>query len=358
MASLFVVGLLADATYTTQFPGTENPISEGGAWTGGATTGFDWSDVQTTPGLAFGTQTGFIDFNDSIAVLNGTWSADQSATAVVHTTNQQAGNVFEEVELLLRFTIAPHSTRGYELNFSMRNDGSQYAQIVRWNGALGDFTLLDAHLIPLVHDGDQVSGSIVGNTITTYLNGIEIFHVTDSTFTDGNPGMGFYLQGATDVNSDYGFTCFAAAAGGTPPACVAQTTTGRMTGGGKVLTPSGLVTFAFELRCDPADKRANLEVTWGGNRFHLDKVTAASCYFDPLLLGPMQTGTASFNTLTGRGTGRYNNAPGASASWTFTDAGEPGTNDTATIQITDSRNFVLLTASGRLVAGNSERHRD
>jgi hypothetical protein len=370
VASLSIVGLRALSTYTTHFPATENPISEGGAWTTGASTGLDWSDVRTTPGLAFGTQTGFAGYNDSIAVLNGTWSSDQSATGIVHTTNKQAGDVFEEAEVLLRFAIAPHVARGYELNFSMRSDGA-YAQIVRWNGALGDFTLLDARSIPPVNEGDRVSGSIVGSTITTYVNGVEIFHVTDSTFTDGNPGVGFYLQSTTGLNpEDYGFTCYAAAAGGTPPPCVAQTVIGGLNGGGRVLTPSGFVTLAFELRCNPADKRGNLEVNWGGNRFHLENVTAATCFLDPSIVGPVRPGrshddgdddhhgAAKFNTLQGRGTGRYNNAAGASAFWTFTDAGEPGTNDTANIQITDTRNVLVLTASGRLINGNFERHSD
>src|ERR1700729_3247334 len=46
------------ATYTTNFPLTENPISEGGKWINGQKDGVDWTDVRTTPGLAFGTEIG------------------------------------------------------------------------------------------------------------------------------------------------------------------------------------------------------------------------------------------------------------------------------------------------------------
>src|SRR5215467_16221110 len=87
------VALVSAAGYTTSFPLTENPISEGGLWTNGKTAGLDWSDVRTTPGLAFGTETGATDFNDSIATLAGSWNADQSATATVHTVNQQTGGI-------------------------------------------------------------------------------------------------------------------------------------------------------------------------------------------------------------------------------------------------------------------------
>jgi hypothetical protein len=55
--------------------------------------GVDWSDVRTTPGLAFGTQdppTG-PPYNDSVALLKATWGPNQKATGRVHTVNQQGG---------------------------------------------------------------------------------------------------------------------------------------------------------------------------------------------------------------------------------------------------------------------------
>src|SRR5437868_5872043 len=184
----------ATTSYTTAFPLTEIPISEGGNWTNGLAAGFDWSNVRTTPGLAFGTQSGVDGFNDSIGVLKGTWAPDQAGTATVYAVNQTAGDVFEEAEILLRFAITPHIARGYEINFSMRNDAS-YTQIVRWNGPYADYTLLDARVIPVLHTGDRVAASIVGNTITSYVNGVEIFHVSDTDFNAiaaGSPGLGFY----------------------------------------------------------------------------------------------------------------------------------------------------------------------
>jgi hypothetical protein len=55
-----------------------------------------------------------------------------------------------------------------------------------------------------------VKATIVGNVITTYINGIQVGRATDSTYATGQPGIGFFLQGASGVNRDYGFAGFAA----------------------------------------------------------------------------------------------------------------------------------------------------
>jgi len=199
------------AFYTTKFPLTENPISESGKWINGGTTGIDWGNVQTTPGHAFGTVVSLgPPYNDSTAVLAAPWPANQTAKATVHTVNQTSG-VYEEVELRLRTTITAHSITGYEFNFRCIADGSQYAQIVRWNGALNDFTYVDSRTGPGLHDGDVVMATAVGSTLTTYINGTAIFSATDSTFATGHPGVGFYNQGGTlSQNADYGFEDFTA----------------------------------------------------------------------------------------------------------------------------------------------------
>src|SRR5437867_1620505 len=41
-------------TYSTDFAGTENPLSEGGAWTNGGATGGDWQNVRKSNGAAYG----------------------------------------------------------------------------------------------------------------------------------------------------------------------------------------------------------------------------------------------------------------------------------------------------------------
>lgn len=201
--------------YSTNFPATENPISEGGHWINGLTAGIDWENVRTTPGFAFGTETGSVNYNDSTALLTGTWGPDQTVQATVRSVNPNS-NIFEEVELRLRSNLSAHSATGYEINFRCLKTSQAYAQIVRWNGALGSFTYLDARDGSQygVASGDVVKATIVGNVITAYINGNQILQVTDSKFSSGKPGIGFYNQGGTSsTNADYGFTNFMASDG-------------------------------------------------------------------------------------------------------------------------------------------------
>ena len=128
---------------------------------------------------------------------------------------------------------------------------------------------------------------------------------------------------------------------------------GRMTGGGSIVA-GGRVTYGFELHCDPSALPNNLQVNWGrGNRFHLTVVAAASCVDSPAIepTPPL----AGFDSYIGTGTGTYNGAAGATIEWRFTDAGEPGRNDTATILIKDASGATVLSVSGTL-NGNHQAH--
>jgi chitodextrinase len=197
--------------YVTNFLISEKPISEGGNWINGKADGLDWTDVQIIPGLAFGTQTGSNGYDDSVALVSGTWGPDQTAEATVHSINQSL-NYFEEVELWLHGNITAHSATGYEINFRCTGDfNAGYLQIVRWNG-LNDYTYLNVTGpgVNGVKNGDVVKASISGNTITVWVNEIQVAQATDNVFTSGRPGMGFFLQAATGVNSDFGFTNFKA----------------------------------------------------------------------------------------------------------------------------------------------------
>ena len=204
-------------TYTTKFPRTENPISESSNWINGKAVGLDWADVQVNPGLAFGDESGTAGYDDSTALLTGSWGPDQTAEATVHVTNQQVPPIYEEVELRLRSSISAHKLTGYEINFQASSVSNAYVQIVRWNGPLGSFTYVADRNGPGLHNGDVVKATIQGSAITVYLNGTQILEGTDSTYTTGTPGMGFYLQGATGLNADYGFTKFTASDGSDAP---------------------------------------------------------------------------------------------------------------------------------------------
>jgi hypothetical protein len=198
-------------TYSTDFPLTENPISEGGNWINGKTVGLDWANVSTIQGRAIGLQPGSIKYDDATALLTGVWGSDQTVTATVYTVNQNS-NIFEEVEIRLRSSLSAHRCTGYEVLFSCRNDAKAYVQIVRWNGPLGNFTLLNGRggVAVGISNGDIVKATITGNVITAYINNVQVLQAIDATYSTGNPGMGFYLEGATGLNGNFGFTSFTA----------------------------------------------------------------------------------------------------------------------------------------------------
>lgn len=133
--------------------------------------------------------------------------------------------------------------------------------------------------------------------------------------------------------------------------------TGRMTGGGSVLASDGSrVTHGFEFHCNTAELPNNLEVNWGsGNNFHLENLVLASCSDDPAITP--NPPIAGFDTYSGFGTGRYNGVSGATVEWTFTDAGEPGTKDTARLVIRDTGGNVVLSVAGNLDRGNHQTHK-
>jgi hypothetical protein len=212
-------------SYSTNFATTEMPISERRSWITGKAVGLDWTDVATTPGLAYGTESGTgigsKAYDDSTALLVSTWGPDQTVEATVHSANQDDG-VFEEVELRLRSSLSGRVANGYEVLFRCLKTPEAYASIVRWDGPLGRFTYLSQKQGPEygVSEGDLVKATIIGNVITAYINGTRALQATDFTYSTGKPGMGFWLKRHSGIrnwfrnmsvnNVDYGFTRFAA----------------------------------------------------------------------------------------------------------------------------------------------------
>ncbi|HTQ50254.1 MAG TPA: fibronectin type III domain-containing protein [Candidatus Acidoferrales bacterium] len=208
---------LSSGSYSTSFPLTENPISEGGMWIGGKTAGLDWSDVAVTNHLAICTvdSTHNPTYNDSTAILTGTWGSNQTVTATLHVANQAAVG-YPEAELRLRSSLSAHSCTGYEIDYSLRNDSTCYIGLVRWNGPYGSWTSL-ASVTGVQYaatNGSVLKATMIGNTITAYLNGVPVCQTVDGTFTNGNPGMGFDIDSSdTNQNGTFGFTSFSATDG-------------------------------------------------------------------------------------------------------------------------------------------------
>jgi len=201
------------ASYSTSFDGTESPISEGGHWTHQAS---PWAIVATGAGVAYGTQPGDGAYTDSYAIVSGAFGPNQSVSVVIHRDASLAPGGTREVEILLRASDGPTSIRTYECNLAW--DGG-YAEIVRWNGALGDYT----YVAPqgsggpgAVHDGDVFRAEIVGSVIRTWLNDrmlqqVDVTSIGGTVLGDGNPGIAFWRgSGASASPGDYGFTSFSA----------------------------------------------------------------------------------------------------------------------------------------------------
>lgn len=212
---------------STAFPLTENPIAEGSRWVSGLTYGLDWSDIQTTTGKAFGTQTGSVGppYNDSIALRRplsgGSWGNDQDVRGRVFITSRSGWSGFHEVELLLRGTAAPHDWKMYEVLFSVVA-GTTYVEIVRWKGPLGVVSNDSNAFVSLainnsfagLSDGDYIRATIVGYVITAYTsaNGVSwTQQVTydasgDATkYASGWPGLGHWNHG-NGANNTYGLS--------------------------------------------------------------------------------------------------------------------------------------------------------
>ena len=217
-------------SHKTEFARSETPISEGGLWLNGRRDGIDWADVLARDGRAYGEVTRMRaaerraeqkdlgagadaaapegDYDDPTAVLAGAWGANQYARARVFSRNQ-TDKYFQEVELRLRSSMAPHRCDGYEVFWRCLKSEAGYAEIVRWNGRIGDFTSL-AKLVGTkygVQNGDLIEASVVGNVIRGWLNGVEVISATDDKIGTGSPGIGFNF-GVGNTNVDHGLTYF------------------------------------------------------------------------------------------------------------------------------------------------------
>ncbi len=178
------------ASYSTSFNLTENPVSEGGRW---RRANNRWTNVQTVGGVAFGTNGVTGGYDDSYALLSG-FGPEQTIEAVVYRDTSLQPGSSHEVELLLRFSDDAGNARGYECLFAYYGGFA----IMRWNGPPGDFSqpqlVESGYLGRQLVTGDVLKATIVGNTITMYVNGRLMARSIDSTFSHGQPGMGFFIR--------------------------------------------------------------------------------------------------------------------------------------------------------------------
>lgn len=190
-------------SYSTSFPLNENPISESSIWICGGSSGVDWQNPRTFGGIAYGANTSS-GYDDCIACLDQSAyniAADQQVTITASKTGGYTPPDSHELQILLRFRITSHNARGYEIIFPFATSAA--IQVVVWNGTLGDLTILGGTQTGggTIADGDSLKAKIVGSTITVYHNDVQVFTVDDSTWTEGMPGMSFFIRpGGTPEN--------------------------------------------------------------------------------------------------------------------------------------------------------------
>jgi len=215
-------------SYSTDFPLDEHPISEGGLWLNGKADGIDWADVVTKGGRVFGgpvrmnvaeqrAEQGNLDnedeaplgdYDDPTAVIGGEWGPNQHGKGIVFCENP-TNEYFQEVQIRLRTTIEPNSCTGYEVFFRVLKSEEAYAEIVRWDGAIGKWASLARHVgIDYgVADGDVIEATIEGHTLKGFINGREVITASDDVYANGCPGVGFNF-GCGDTGPEHGFSHF------------------------------------------------------------------------------------------------------------------------------------------------------
>jgi fibronectin type 3 domain-containing protein len=195
-------------SFTSNFDGTENPLSEGGVWH--HLDPFQ-TPVQKVNGIAFGTQAGGPNgpYDDSSAYVTG-FGNDYEVDGTVWLKSGVASSPNREVEILLRWTdnnpqrstqYGPTESNGYEINWS--HEG-YYLNLGRFKGAL--LTSAASPLAPKT--GDHFRARIQGQTITVWINGVQEIQYTDNDpslqIASGNPGIGFFVDSGTP-NNEFGF---------------------------------------------------------------------------------------------------------------------------------------------------------
>ena len=198
--------------YSNSNPAPENPISDGGKWVNAhiATGSNCYSDVKvdvnhhiignqvsgvdgSNKRVSDGQPAQPCDYNDSLAMLSGSWAPDQCAQSTVYIA-PTITSTYAEVELFLRAAVSGNTFRGYELQFSVLSSKPYWHVAPRLGKDFLGFgnSIASTKLGRALRDGDVVKGCVIGTTFTISVNGTVIGTGSDSTYASGAPGAGFY----------------------------------------------------------------------------------------------------------------------------------------------------------------------
>lgn len=220
-AFLLRYGVRGPNGYNTNFPLTENPVSEGNRW---YRTDTNSTAFRTSGGLCFGTQGGASGFDDSQAALSGLGFVNYSIEVVMfRSASISATN--HEFEICLRNVETSSTTKKYEILFN--KDGG--FNFVKWAGgrSFSDFQVLTplsgpASLSP-PQTGDKLratafnltgaqAGQVelnayytpIGSAETLVARTIDDGSIGGAAYLTGDPGVGGYI---TDTGGNLAHFC-------------------------------------------------------------------------------------------------------------------------------------------------------
>lgn len=178
--------------YETSFPGSEDPISEGGVWLGAG--GFPNNNrLKKVSGIACGIAVGTAPPWDPQAYVTGFASNGQRVDATVF-VDPAMGNCQHELEILLRTSDNGTYIRAYEVNCQFGQALIGALVLYRWNGDGSADALPGGGSIVqnggVFASGDLFSASVTGDTVSIYWNNILQYQITDSSPQKISTGAG------------------------------------------------------------------------------------------------------------------------------------------------------------------------
>ena len=108
--------------------------------------------------------------------------------------------------------ITADNISGYEFD-AIAVSVDPYLPIVRWDGPLNSYTVLTSSVPTVLHNGDVLEATNVNGLLTFYDNGVAEVSITDTTYSNGSPGIGFWNGGPIANLSHFGISSFTASDG-------------------------------------------------------------------------------------------------------------------------------------------------
>jgi hypothetical protein len=216
------------ASYSTNFDGTENPLSESGIWlTPDAAGATYWQPLRKSGGRAFGVGTTEA-FEDCVEIIDPNeiaFDADHVVRAAFHITNGYTVETTHEAQIILRGAFGNDHIEGYEILFQL---GSSTPTVMKWYGAGGgsffaELTGGSSSSLSFQH-GDiciaQVSGTNPalievfrdrGGTVSAWRSVTDTGTVLSSApiLTGGQPGLASFSRSGVTLDA-YGWDSFEA----------------------------------------------------------------------------------------------------------------------------------------------------